>query len=624
MGTGIATKYEEFISILRQSAASMTTPPWFNDATRKTSRWVRLGNVYLWKLIKWSSENISRRNFIILVSILTGIVAGIAAMILKSFVHYLQDLVEGDDPTSENLAFMVLPVIGISLSVLFVRYFIKQKYDTGLSSLIYQISRKKVRIPSFETFSHMITSGLTVGLGGSVGLEAPIIRTGSAIGSNLARVMKLGRKDQTLILACGAAAGTGAIFNSPIAGVIFAFEVLIPEIGIASFIPLLISAATGAIVARFLYDEQIFFLITEGWETQALPFYILLGILTGLVAVYIIRTGLKVENKLLAFKHKYTRILVGGLALGVFIFLMPPLYGEGYLTVNHLLEGRYHNLADHSIFYRWSENDYFLLAFGMILVFAKIIASGFTIGAGGNGGIFASSMFTGATLGFVFVHAINLTGLIELRASNFIAVAMGGILSGVMGAPLTGVFIIAEVTGGYALFVPLMIVSALSYFVARRFEKHSVFTKILAEQGVWAHPDDRDASVLLKMNVLDLVEKDFIAVRPEYTLGLFVKAIANSRRNIFPVTDNEGRLMGIILLDDVREIMFDQDKYEEVTVSEIMHDPADVVQVNEKMDKVMDKFEVHQAWNLPVLQGDKYVGFLSKSAIFNHYREHLS
>ncbi|MCB0663133.1 MAG: chloride channel protein, partial [Saprospiraceae bacterium] len=562
----------------------MTTPLWIKDATKKTSRFVRLGNVVLWKFIKWSSENIKRRDFIILVSILTGIVAGIAAMILKSFVHYLQDLVEGDDPSSENLWYMIFPVIGISLSVIFIKYILKRKTEKGLSTLIYQISRKKVRIPSFETFSHMVTSGLTVGLGGSVGLEAPIIRTGSAIGSNLARIMKLGRKDQTLILACGAAAGTGAIFNSPIAGVIFAFEVLMPEIGIGSFIPLLISAATGAVVARFLYSEQIFFLITDGWEVHALPFYIIMGILTGLVSAYIIRTVIKVENLLLKYKHQYTRILLGGIALGIFIFLMPPLYGEGYLTVNDLLEGRYHSMADHSIFYRWSENDFFLLAFGLVLVFAKIVASGFTMGAGGNGGIFASSMFTGATLGFVFVHAINMTGLVELRDSNFIAVAMGGILSGVMSAPLTGVFIIAEVTGGYALFVPLMIVSALSYFVTRRFEKHSVFTKILAEKGVWAHPDDRDASVLMKMSVADLLEKDFISVRPEYTLGLFVKAIANSRRNIFPVTDNEGKLMGIILLDDVREIMFDQEKYEEVTVAEIMHDPLDVVQLNETMD----------------------------------------
>ncbi|MEZ5059685.1 MAG: chloride channel protein [Saprospiraceae bacterium] len=601
----------------------MPNQPWLEDATKKTSRIVRIGNVLLWKFIKWSGENISRRNFLIIVSAITGVVAGIAAMILKSFVHYLRGLVEGNDPSSENILYMILPVVGISLAVFFMRNVQKNVYDKGLSSLIFQISRKKVRIPTFETFSHMVTSGLTVGLGGSVGLEAPIIRTGSALGSYLSRTMKLGRKDQTLILACGAAAGMAAIFNSPIAGVIFAFEVLLPEMAMTAFIPLIISAASGAVVARFLFAEQIFFLITEGWEFKALPFYILLGVLAGLVSTYNIRMLAFVEGKLNSLKKTSAKIVLGGLGLGIFIFLMPPLYGEGYHAVNALLEGRYFNLADHSIFYKLSENAWFLVAFGVFLILAKIVASGLTIGAGGNGGVFASSMFSGAVLGFVFVKTVNLTGIVDLREPNFIAVGMGGILSGVMSAPLTGIFIIAEVTGGYALFVPLMIVSAISHFVTRHFESHSVYTKILAERGIWAHPDDRDANVLLKLNVSDLVETDFIATRPNHSLGVFVKAVANSRRNIFPVTDDSNVLVGIILLDDVREIMFDREKYEEVKVGDIMHDPPCTVHINEKMVSVMEKFEFYQAWNLPVVKDDKYIGFLSKSAIFNHYRDHL-
>ena len=602
----------------------MTTPPWLDTATDTTSRWLRLANIWLWKFIRWSSENISRRNFIIIVSIITGIVAAVAAMILKAFVHFLQTLLEGEDPTSENLWYMVYPVIGIFLTIVVIRIILKRKLDKGLSSLILNISRKKVKLPPDESYAHVLTSGLTVGFGGSVGLEAPIIRTGSAIGSNLARIMKLGRKDQTVILACGAAAGTAAIFNSPIAGVIFAFEVLLPEIAIGSFIPLLISAATAAVVARFLYSEQIFFLITDGWRIQAIPFYFLLGIVCGVVSAYMIRTVLRVENFFHNWKNQRAKLLTGGLALGVLIFLMPPLYGEGYHTVNALLENRSLHLADHSIFYKLAENDYFLIAFALLMVFAKVIASGLTIGAGGNGGIFASSMFTGATLGFAFSHGINMLGIVDLREENFIAVGMGGILSGVMNAPLTGIFIIAEVTGGYALFVPLMIVSAISFFTTRLFENHSVYTKQLADRGVWAPPEDRDRSVLVQLEVGDLVEKDFAVAHPEQTLGDFVQIVAGSKRNVFAVTDRENNFLGVILLDDVRTIMFKQELYENTLVKDIAHDPPAVVDIKEPMHAVMEKFEYYQAWNLPVVKDGKYMGFLSKSAIFHHYRKHLT
>lgn len=597
------------------------------DARMKKQSLLRLlqyTNVAFRRFIGWSSRNISPRNYLILVSIVTGIVAGVAAMILKALVHYLQGLLEGEDSTSENLWYMVFPVIGILLAILFLRKILRRRIERGLSSLIYAISRKQVNLSKDESYAHIATSGLTVGFGGSVGLEAPIIRTGSAIGWLLARYFNLSRKDQTVILACGAAAGMAAIFNSPIAGVIFAFEVLLPEISIGSFIPLLISAATASVVARFLYSEQIFFLITEGWSLSAIPFYFLLGAVCGLISAYMIRMVLRIERFFFNWKNTMAKLLVGGLALGILIFLMPPLYGEGYNTVNALLENRFLHLANHSIFYRLAENDLFLIAFALLLVMAKVVAAGFTIGAGGNGGIFAPSMFTGATLGFAFAHGINTLGIVDLKVENFVAVGMCGILSGVMSAPLTGIFIIAEVTGGYALFVPLMIVSAMSYFVTRYFEKNSVYTKELEERGVWAPPEERDRSVLMHLQVDKLIERDFQKARPNQTLGEFVQqVIGQSKRNVFPVVDADDRFLGIVLLDDVRGIMFKQELYDQQLVRDLMHDPPATVDITEKMDSVMDKFEYHQAWNLPVLQDGKYLGFLSKSAIFSHYREYL-
>lgn len=595
----------------------------FSETAEKTSRIVRIANVWLWKFIRWSSENISRRNFLIIVSIITGVVVGIASMMLKVFVHFIQKILQGEDPTSENLWYMVFPMIGILLTILFIEKILKRNYEKGLSSLIYSISRRKIHIEKDEAYSHIVTSGLTVGFGGSVGLEAPIIRTGSAIGYLLGRLMQLSKKDQTMILACGAAAGMAAVFNSPIAGVIFAFEVLLPEIAIGSFIPLLISAATAAVVSRFLYTEQIFFLITEGWRMEAIPFYFILGGVCGIVSAYMIRMVLRVERYFDQWKNARARLVVGGLALGVLIFLMPPLYGEGYETVNSLLEHRYLQLADHSIFYRLAENDYFLIAFALLMVFAKIIASGLTIGAGGNGGIFAPSMFTGATLGFAFSHGVNLLGFVNLREENFIAVAMCGILSGVMSAPLTGIFIIAEVTGSYGLFVPLMIVSAISFFVTRYFEKNSVYTKELEEKGLWTPPEDRDRSVLMQMRLSDLLETDFAVLQPDQTLGQFIHMVSNSRRNVFPVVAADGKFLGVILLDDIRSIMFKQEMYETVFVKDLMHDPPAILHLHEHMEMVMEKFEFHQAWNLPVVENEKYMGFVSKSAIFNHYRQRL-
>lgn len=580
----------------------------------------RYFHVQLYRLIRLSSERISQRNYQIIVSIIIGVAVGLIAVLLKISVHTVKALLHDAEPSSQRYVFVFLPFIGILLTLIFVKNILKKPLKPGMSNLIQSIAQQKVSIPGYETYAHVIASSLTVGFGGSVGLEAPIVRTGSAIGANLASELRADRKRQALFLACGAAAGISAVFNSPVGGVIFAFEVLLTDIAVHSFIPLLIAAAAAAVVAKTLYYEQIFFLSTEGWKIEAIPFYVLLGGLCGVVAVYLIRMYAKVKNHYDLQKPSLKRTALGGLALGILIFLMPPLFGEGYETVNDLMTGRFFALPNHSPFYWISNNDWFLILFAIIIILAKAGASALTIAIGGNGGVFAPSMFTGALVGFAFVHAVNQLGWVELYEPNFVAVAMAGLLSGVFKAPLTGIFLIAEITGGYALFIPLMIVSAISYFISLYFEPHSIFTRDLYKKGVWVPAHEKDLSLLKNMDVAPLVETNFHVLNPDLQLGAFVKIIAQSQRNVFPVINEQHILQGVVLLDDVREKMFQTDLYETLFVKDFMRTPPATVDLREPMDKVMEKFEAYNAWNLPVLDEGKYIGFVSKSTIFNRYR----
>jgi CIC family chloride channel protein len=529
----------------------------------------------------------------------------------------------GKDPSTEKIFLVLFPLIGIGLTLLFVRYILRKDLQSGLTGLIHSIAEKKINIPGYETFSHVIGSSLTVGFGGSVGLEAPIIRTGSAIGSNIARLLKTGRKKQTLYLACGAAAGMAAIFNSPVAAVIFAFEVLLTDLALHAFIPLLISAATGAVVSRLLYYEKLLYFPFEGWDINSIPWFILLGVVCGLLAVYIIRTSLFLLHFFERFKSQWIKLIAGGLALGLMVFLMPPLFGEGYTTVNNLLIGDLKSLADNSLFYRFSDSEAFLIVFCLLIILAKALAAGITIAIGGNGGIFAPSMFSGAAIGFVFAFVINSTGWVHLSTANFTAVAMAGLLSGVFKSPLTGIFLIAEITEGYTLFIPLMIVSALAYFISAYFEPFSVFTKELFAKGLWVPSHEKDKAILKTLKISSLVETDFSTLHPEMTLGAFAKIIAKTQRNIFPVLNDNNELTGIITLDDVRQKMFNVEEYEKQTVKDFMHYPPAIADIDESMESVMHKFDKHMIWNIPVLDGNLYVGFVSKSSIFNHYREKL-
>lgn len=593
------------------------------NRTLKLSRWRRRFEVLAGRSIEWLSEHISERNYQIVVAIIIGIVAGLAAVVMKFSVAMVEHWMMGSNPAQSKISFVFFPIIGIMLTVFYIRFILRRPLEIGTSWLIYAISKKRVNLPRDETYAHIVSSSLTVGFGGSVGLESPIVCTGAAVGSNLARILRVGRRKQTLFLTCGAAAGMAAIFNCPVAAVIFAFEVLLTDIALHSFIPLLISAATGAVVARYFYYEQLFYLPTTGWRISSIPFYGLLGITCGLLSVYMMRMTLYFKNYFAKKKRNREKFLIGGLALGVMIFLMPPLFGEGYETVNDLFTGDYNAITENSFLYQFSGNIWIVVAFAVAVVLTKAIAAAVTIGMGGNGGVFAPAVFSGAVMGFIFAITVNMSGLTHLHVADFIAVGMAGIMSGLIKSPLTGIFLVAEITGGYALFVPLMIVSAISYFISYYFEPHSVFTKDLYYKGLWAPSHEKDRQILHNLNLEELIERNFTTLKPENTLGQLVKVISNSNRNVFPVIGSQGELKGILLLDDVRELMFKPEKYLTVFVKDLMYPPPTTLDVNEAMESVMDKFERHQAWNLPVLKEGKYQGFVSKSSVFGKYREIL-
>lgn len=571
-------------------------------------------------LTRWRIKHISNKNFILLASMIVGIVGGLGAVVMKLLAHSIEGFVDSFSGVEySNYLYFFSPAIGILLTVIIVQFVLKGKLGRGIGNVIYSIARKKGKIPVDKTYTHILTSALTVGFGGSAGLEAPIVVTGSAIGSNIAKLFHLSAKERILLLACGTAAGVSAIFNSPIAGVIFSLEVLLVEMSIPAFIPLLIASATGTVVSKMLHNRQLFHLITEGWEMRALPFYILLGFLCGILSAYITKSTLFTEGWIEKKKSIYGKAMMGGITLGVMIFFLPPLYGEGYHTIEHLLKGQNYKLLDNSLFYSLNDMPAFILLFTAVLILIKVIATSITIACGGNGGIFATSMFTGSLAGFFCAFGLNNLTNLELNETNFVAVGMAGILSGVIHAPLTAIFLIAEITGGYELFVPLMIVSATSFFVARYLMPHTIYTKKLMEKGD-IHKN-KDSSVLSLMKLEKILEKNFVSLSPENCLGDVVKAISKCRRNIFPVVNETGKLQGVLFLDDIRDIMFQNDQYTKVFVKDLMKANYPQVGTHDDMQSVMYKFEDHGVFNLPVVKDGVYQGFISRSNTFTLYRE---
>jgi CIC family chloride channel protein len=578
------------------------------------------------QFIEWLHSKLDKKQFLILSSILVGLTAGLAAVVLKMLVHFFHRIATADyDFYFKGALPVILPVAGILLTVFFVQKHLKGKLGRGNSNVLHSIAKKGSRLPADQMYSHVVTSALTVGFGGSVGLESPMVTTGAAIGSNYGRTYKLTYKDRTLLLACGAAAGIAAAFNAPIAGVLFALEVLLADVTISLFIPVMIASAAGAILSLVLMDEtmRLEFHALQPFDYHNVGWYVVLGIIAGLVSVYYSRvfpriTGFFRKRK----KFPWMNAVIGGTLLSLLIWCFPSLYGEGYESIKHLAELHPEKLLEHSLFGSVADKPLYVLAFVTVIMLIKVFAAGITVGSGGNGGNFAPSLFVGAYLGFVFSYGLYIFGVTTLPIANFTIVAMAGILTGIFHSPLTGIFLIAEITGGYELMIPLMIVSALSYVIVKYFEPFSMDVKALAKKGqIFTH--DKDKNILSTMKVSRAIENDFQTVAPDETLGGLVQLVSKSKRNIFPVVGKEENLEGIILLDNIRDVMFRQELYDTISCSELMKQPAAVVHPDEPMYDVMKKFDETGAWNLPVIEDGKYVGFISKSSIFSGYRDKL-
>lgn len=550
---------------------------------------------------------------------MVGILSSAAAVLLKNIVHFFQE-----EPSKffveYGLSWLIpfTPLIGILLSILIVNLLFGGKLVKGLSNLIYIILRRTSDVPKSKMFSHLLTSGITVGMGGSAGLEAPIVLTGAALGSNLAKSFRFNYQIRTLLLACGAASGISAIFNSPIAGVIFAFEVLLPEFSIPFFVPLLISSASAAVISKFLYVKPIFFFPNETWVLEAVPFYILLGILCGLVSLYIIKINKLIEHLLEKIPRVYLRGIIGGTLLCSLIYFIPPLYGEGYRDIMKLLTGQHRSILSGSLFWNMQNVQLALVIFTALIVLTKIISTSLTLGSGGNGGIIAPSLFTGAMTGFFLSVLVSYVTGIELNSNNFIVVGMAGILSGVLHSPLTGIFLIAEVTGGYTLIVPLMIVSALSFFISRYFHPHSIYTAPLAERGI-KFRSEREKYFLTQVKIADLVERDFEIINPNMRLRELVEKVVHAKRNLFPVVDDNKKLIGIVTLNDIREVMLNTEVYDVILAYEVMDTNFHSIDIEEDINNTLTLFEEKQVWNIAVTKDGAYEGFISKSNFFNSY-----
>ncbi len=580
---------------------------------------------FIFTVITLIQRRFSEKQFLILSSIFVGLASGLTAIILKLFVHTIGIWVTRyTDNYEKYFLFTICPLIGIGLTVFIIHRFFKKSFKKGSAEISYAIAKESSILPRSQPLSQVITSALTVGFGGSAGLESPMVSAGAGLGSHYAKTFQLDYKERTLLLACGSAAGIAAAFNSPIAGVLFAIEVLLVDVTVSVFTPLIIAAATGALLAKVILQEGV--LLNFGsqlpFNYNNIVYYVILGVLAGFLSLYYVRTFTYIENKFKSIGKTYQKVLIGGLALSVLLILFPPLYGEGYDSIKMLANLQPDALIQGSLFEEFLSSNWSQLLFVFILMMVKVFATAFTLGSGGNGGNFAPSLCVGSYLGFCFARFINLTGLTSIPESNFTLVAMAGILSGIFYAPLTSIFLIIEITGGYGLMIPLMIVAALSNIVVRYFEPLSMEAKKLSTK-LKLSIDDKDKYLLSRLDFLEMIEKDFQKVDSDGTLLSLVNAISKSRRNIFPVVNKESKLVGLINLDDVRSLIFNQDLYDKILIKEIMTAPKTTLTVEENLHNVLNKFDDTGMWNLPVTDDYKYIGFLSKSSILTKYRSEL-
>ncbi len=584
----------------------------------------------LTRFLIWRIKYISHKQFVLILSIIVGLLAGTGAVILKNFTHLIQYLLEGNLIAHYQTAFyFIFPLIGLTLVMVTMRFIIRHKVSHGIPSTLYAISKRKGFMRPFQMFGSLITAPITVGFGGSVGLEGPTVATGAALSSNLSRFFHMNQSSRTLLIGCAGAGAMSAIFKAPIAAIIFAVEVFSLDLTLASMVPLLLASVSAITTSYFFLGTDILlpFKITEKFEINDIPFYVLLGLVAALVSVYYTKMYSTIQDFFEKIGSPTKRLLLGGIGLGIMVYFIPPLYGEGFDVINNLVQGNPKAALENNFFNLDLSNIWTVIMLLAGLVVFKIIASALTFGAGGVGGIFAPTLFMGSIMGNCFAKILNNIGILghPVSESNFTLVGMTGLMAGVLHAPLTAIFLIAEVTGGYELFIPLMVTAAISFSLTKYFVPHSVYAMELGRKGdLITH--NKDHAVLTLMDITTVVERDFVPIYPEMTLGQIVnEAVIKSKRNLFPVLNKEtNSLEGIILLDDLRPVMFDQNLYAVMRANELMLSPPSIINFEvDKMTEVMKKFQDTGAWNLPVIKEGQYYGFVSKSKLLTAYRRKL-
>ena len=581
------------------------------------------------KFLIWKYKHLSNQQFIYIVSILIGLLSGIAAVTIKNLTHLIQELLEGELIRNYHQAFyFIFPLIGLLLTLLVIKYVIKQNVSHGIPSTLHAISKRKGIMKVHKIYSSIITAPLTVGFGGSVGLEGPTVATSAAIGSNISRVFHLNQTSRTLLIGAAAAAAMSAIFKAPIAAIIFAVEIFSLDLTLISLIPLLLSSISAILTSYFFLgdDSLLHFQLEDKFVLGDTVFYVILGVSCGLISIYFSKVYFSISDFFEKFKNPYHRLLIGGLGLGVIVYFIPPLFGEGFQTINNLLEKNVGDVFNQNFFNIEADNNWIIILFLIGLVLFKVVATSITFGAGGVGGVFAPTLFTGSITGFVFALFFNTINITDhnLSLSNFAMVGMAGLMAGVLHAPLTAIFLIAEITGGHELFIPLMITAAISFLITKKYIPFNIYASELAKKGeLITH--DKDKNVLMLMDIDKVIEKNFISLQPEMKLGYIVKhAVAKSSRNNFPVVNADNEFLGVLLLDNIRGIMFDQSLYETVSVRDLMQNSAEIIfYEKDSMGVIMNKFKYSGAWNLPVIKDGKYMGFISKSRLLTVYRRKL-
>ena len=581
------------------------------------------------RFLKWKYKHISNKQFINISAAIIGLLSGLAAVTIKNLTHFIQELLEIDIIKDLHSGFyFIFPIIGLLLVLLSIKYIVRKPVEHGIPSTLFAISKLKGLIPRRQMWASLLTAPLTVGFGGSVGLEGPTVATGAALGSNFSRLFHLNQTTRTLLIGAAAAGAMSSIFKAPIAAIVFAVEIFSLELTMVSLIPLLLASITAILTSYFFFGDDVLlhFQVQDKFHLSDVTFYIFLGVATAMVSIYFSKVYFAVGNFFKRFKNPYKRLLIGGVLIGTIVYFIPPLFGEGFVTINNVLKGNIDAVVTNNIFHTVTDDIWIIAVLLLGLVLFKVVAMSFTFGAGGVGGVFAPTLFTGSVFGYLIAMVINYSNLFthQLSLTNFAMVGMAGLMAGVLQAPLTAIFLIAEITGGYELFIPLMIVASISFLITKRYIPHNIYAAELAKKGqLITH--DKDKNVLMMLDLDKVIETNFIVLSPDMYLGEIVNnAVAKSARNHFPVVNKENEFLGILTLNDIRGIMFDKNLYKTVQVRSLMHSASDIIYYEKDSAKdILNKFKSTGAWNLVVVKNGKYFGFISKSRLLTAYRRKL-